>query len=222
MRLLVDKNGDGVISDNETGADVMDSWNSTVSAGQTFSSGTMDDEGNEEPAEYNVAFTIPEEQTNGPIAWRFTVYNTANENIYYQVSGISLYKGDEEDGEAVIPEVKVLQIVSDDKKDTAVNLESSNAELFKKYAKLDDYKINVTTITLSEYLKHFAEVNASDYKGIRQREHYSRSREIISIIRWIIWIIISSCLVVAPICRKQAIRMEPWHLQPGYLRMTRV
>ncbi len=58
MRLLVDKNGDGVISDNETGADVMDSWNSTVSAGQTFSSGTMDDEGNEEPAEYNVAFSI--------------------------------------------------------------------------------------------------------------------------------------------------------------------
>lgn len=165
VRLLVDKNGDGVISDNETGADVMDSWNSTVSAGQTFSSGTMDDEGNEEPAEYNVAFTIPEEQTNGPIAWRFTVYNTANENIYYQVSGISLYKGDEEDGEAVIPEVKVLQIVSDDKKDTAVDLESGNAELFKKYAKLDDYKINVTTITLSEYLKHFAEVNASDYKG---------------------------------------------------------
>ena len=50
----------------------------------------------------------------------------------------------------------------------------------------------------------------------------SRSREIISIIRWIIWIIISSCLVVAPICRKQATRMEPWHLQPGYLRMTRV
>lgn len=40
VRLLVDKNGDGVISDNETGADVMDSWNSTVSAGQTFSSGT--------------------------------------------------------------------------------------------------------------------------------------------------------------------------------------
>lgn len=125
----------------------------------------MDDEGNEEPAEYNVAFSIPEEQTNGPIAWRFTVYNTANENIYYQVSGISLYKGDEKDGEAVIPEVKVLQIVSDDKKDTAVDLESGNAELFKKYAKLDDYKINVTTITLSEYLKHFAEVNASDYKG---------------------------------------------------------
>lgn len=41
----------------------------------------MDDEGNEEPAEYNVAFTIPEEQTNGPIAWRFTVYNTAKKTF---------------------------------------------------------------------------------------------------------------------------------------------
>ena len=58
--------------------------------------------------------------------------------------------------------------------------------------------------------------------SLKEAKLEAENTEIISIIRWIIWIIISSCLVVAAICRRQATRMEPWHLQPGYLRMTRV
>lgn len=166
VRLLVDKNGDGIISENETGADILDTWNSNVSAGQTFDPGELDEKGKEDPKEYTVYYTIPEEQTNGPIAWKFIVYNTQNESIYYEVSGVSLYKGEkDDDGEAVVHEINVLQVVEDDKKGTSANLESDAASLFKKYAKLDDYKITVKTVTLSEYLKHFADVNSSDYSG---------------------------------------------------------
>ncbi|MCH5267023.1 MAG: DUF5057 domain-containing protein [Lachnospiraceae bacterium] len=163
VRLLVDKNGDGIISENETGADVLDTWNSTVSAGQTFAPGTLNDEGEEVPAEYTVSYTIPEEQTNGPIAWKFIVYSTLNESVYYEVSGVSLYKGEMgEDGKPVVHEINVLQIVSDGKDKTNANLETKN-ELFKKYADVNDYKINVKTITLSEYLNRFKEVNSGSH-----------------------------------------------------------
>lgn len=166
VRLLVDKNGDGIISENETGSDILDTWNSTVSAGQVFKPGTLNDEGEEQPAEYTVTYTIPEEQTNGPIAWKFMVYNTQNESIYYEVSGISLYKGElDNGGEPVIHEIRVLQIISDGKENTKADLDSSAADLFKKWANLKDYKIVVTSVTLSDYLKRFADVNASGFKG---------------------------------------------------------
>lgn len=156
VKFLVDTNGDGVISDKENGAETVDTWSMESSAGTTFKPGTRDEEGNEVPAEYTVSYTIPSDRTNGPIAWKFVIYSTANENIYYEKSGVSLYRGNEkenEDGEkkATVNEVRVLQVVDTGKESTQANLEEElkKSGLFGSFANnIKDYKITVKTIPL--------------------------------------------------------------------------
>lgn len=179
VKLLVDSNGDGMITDGENGSEIVDSWDSNVQTGGVYKSGTLNEDGEEVPAKYNATYTIPSDRMNGAIAWKFMVYNTSNENIYTEKSGISWYQGNmDKEGKKKVTQLKILQIISDEeyKKDSEANLEKelTRSGLFAKYAKdLDDYEITVKTVPLNSgitddpdkmgYLESFDYVNSEGY-----------------------------------------------------------
>lgn len=110
-RFLIDRNGDGVVSDKEEGGDVVDTWNAESKSGNLFTPASiktpmLDENGDEiideethekvyeeAPMEYSISYVIPENFENGPIAWKFVLYATGNKAICYEWTGVSRYTG---------------------------------------------------------------------------------------------------------------------------------
>ena len=175
VRLLVDTNYDGILTETEEGSEVVyDSYASADGGGVTYACGTLvespDGKEIEQPAQYSFSYDIkdiPNGRKNGAIAWKLIVYSISNQEYYYQKSGTSWYGGaTDSSGNAVSKyQINVLQVVSDNDQAGPMNLEDRNT-LFTKYAKdLDDYEITVTTMGLSKYMKEFEEVNSDSYAG---------------------------------------------------------
>lgn len=180
VRLYVDTNGDGIITEAEDGSELC-TWDSDAQTGAVYAAGTIDSNGKEQKAKYSISYTVDKERTNGAIAWKFEVFSTDNENIKTTVSGVSRYNGNEENDEKVKNEIKVLQVIPEEEynaSSSSANLEkeiakAKSASLFAKYAKdLDDYEITVKTIPLKKsattvdkmgYVDAFAYVNSNDY-----------------------------------------------------------
>ncbi len=195
VRLYVDSNGDGIITEAEDGSELC-TWDSDAKTGAVYAAGTKDASGVEQKAHYSITYTVDKERTNGAIAWKFEVFSIDNENIKTTVSGVSRYNGNEKNDNPVKNEIKVLQVIPDKEyKDSSskANLEkeltkAKSASLFAKYAKdLDDYEITVKTIPLSQsattvekmgYLNAFAYVNSDDYdKTSNARENFTAGGE---------------------------------------------
>lgn len=149
VKLLVDTNGDGIVTDGENGSEIVDTWDSTAESGAVYSNGT-----------YEVSYTIPDNRGNGAIAWKFVVYNVSNKQIYTQVSGVSRYAGNSSSTNDGKKTVRILQIVPDGEigqySDLHNNPEKTRKKenenkLFKKYAdELDDYEFIIDTIPLKK------------------------------------------------------------------------
>lgn len=195
VRLYVDSNGDGIITEAEDGSELC-TWDSDAKTGAVYAAGTKDASGTEQKAQYSITYTVDKERTNGAIAWKFEVFSIDNENIKTTVSGVSRYVGNEKNDEKVKNEIKVLQVIPNEEyKDSSskANLEkeltkTKSSSLFAKYAKdLEDYEITVKTIPLSQsattvekmgYLNAFAYVNSSDYdETSNARENFTGGGE---------------------------------------------
>lgn len=187
VRLYVDTNGDGIITEAEDGSEVC-TWDSDAQTGAVYEAGTKDESGKIKEAKYDITYTVDSERTNGAIAWKFEVFSIDNENIKTVTSGVSRYVGKEDkSGAKVKNKINVLQVIpAKDYKKSKANLEeelkkAKSSSLFAKYAKdLDDYEITVTTIPLSQsgttieqmgYLDAFQFVNSDQY------DEKSNSRE---------------------------------------------
>ena len=179
VRLYVDTNGDGIITEAEDGSEVC-TWDSDAQTGAVYPAGTKDEKGKIQEAKYQITYTVDSQRKNGAIAWKFEVFSIDNENIKTVTSGVSRYEGNEDkSGSKVKNKINVLQVIpSKDYKKSKANLEeelkkAKSSSLFAKYAKdLDDYEITVTTIPLSQsgttieqmgYLDAFQFVNSSQY-----------------------------------------------------------
>lgn len=190
VRLYVDTNGDGIITEAEDGSEVC-SWDSDAQTGAIYEAGTKDENGKIQEKEYQITYTVASDRTNGAIAWKFEVFSIDNENIKTVTSGVSRYEGKEDQsGAKVKNKINVLQVIpSKDYEKSKANLEeelkkSKSSSLFAKYAKdLDDYEITVTTIPLSKsgttieqmgYLDAFQFVNSDKYDNkSNSRENFS-------------------------------------------------
>lgn len=191
VRLFVDTNGDGIITEAEDGSEIC-TWDSDAETGAVYPAGTLDSSGREQLAKYTINYTIDPERTNGAIAWKFEVFSIDNENIKTVVSGVSRYNGNEKNDQKVKNKINVLQIITTEeynKTSSKANLEkelakAKSASLFAKYAKdLDDYEISVTTIPLKKsatsldkmgYLDAFEHVNSDQYEeSTNSRENFS-------------------------------------------------
>lgn len=153
-RLYVDVNGDGVLTESTSSDDYVKSSNND----KEYAPGTVDAKGRETTKTYDVSYDIPDNCIEGPVLWKFIVYNNANHSIYYSVSGVSLYRKDtnapSDENKTVL---NVLQVMSD-ADDTNENLQETNA-LFNKYKDVGYYQISVKSVTVSEYLKKFETAN---------------------------------------------------------------
>ena len=191
VRLYVDTNGDGIITEAEDGSEIC-TWDSDAETGAVYPAGTIDASGKEQPAKYTINYTIDKERKNGAIAWKFEVFSIDNENVKTVASGVSRYNGYEENDHKVKNKINVLQIIPTaeyNKTSTRANLEkeltkAKSSSQFAKYAKdLDDYEITVTTIPLSKsattidnmgYLDAFRYVNSDQYdESSNSRENFS-------------------------------------------------
>ena len=172
VKILVDTNYDGVLTDNASQSEVMyNSYDVTAKSGLVYSSGTLNEDGTEKPAEYEVSYDIkdiPTGRKNGALAWKIVIYSIDNVEYYTCMSGTSWYQGDTTSTGTKVGkyEIRVLQIVDDDSESTEANLEDSlkkSSTKFGQYANnLDDYEISVKTLSLSEWLKAFADVATND------------------------------------------------------------
>lgn len=170
-RFLIDRNGDGLISEKETGADTVDTWDVESESGNVFTPGSdkspmldeygdplMDDEGNpvyeESPKEYTVSYIIPEDMENGAIAWKFVLYCTSNHAIRYEWTGVSRYTGYQGSDSSTTDDkrklIRILQVGNDITGKANLEKELEKSGLFGKYANgLKDYKFDITTIPLT-------------------------------------------------------------------------
>lgn len=191
VRLYVDTNGDGIITEAEDGSEIC-TWDSDAETGAIYPAGTIDESGKEQPAKYTINYTIDKERKNGAIAWKFEVFSIDNENIKTVASGVSRYNGYEENDQKVKNRINVLQIIPTaeyNKTSTRANLEkeltkAKSSSQFARYAKdLDDYEITVKTIPLKKsatnieemgYLDAFKYVNSNEYDtSSNSRENFS-------------------------------------------------
>ncbi|MDE6852358.1 MAG: DUF5057 domain-containing protein, partial [Lachnospiraceae bacterium] len=191
VRLYVDTNGDGIITDAEDGSEIC-TWDSDAETGAVYPAGTIDASGKEQPAKYTINYTIDKERKNGAIAWKFEVFSIDNENIKTVVSGVSRYNGYEENDQKVKNKINVLQVISTEEYNRSSSKANLQKELtkaksesqFARYAKdLDDYEITVTTIPLKKsgttidrmgYLDAFKHVNSDEYDTTsNSRENFS-------------------------------------------------
>ena len=191
VRLYVDTNGDGIITEAEDGSEIC-TWDSDAETGAVYPAGTIDASGKEQPAKYTINYTIDKERKNGAIAWKFEVFSIDNENVKTVASGVSRYNGYEENDHKVKNRINVLQIIPTaeyNKTSTRANLEKEltkvkSSSQFARYAKdLDDYEITVKTIPLKKsatnieemgYLDAFKYVNSNEYDtSSNSRENFS-------------------------------------------------
>lgn len=185
VKIFMDVNYDGVVADNSEESEVV--YDSYVDVDPDTSAGTAGGESVDTPKQYYEYSPKAEGETdaqvvqknthrvtfdfnsyyknrgqatrrNGAIAWKFVVYDISNPEYYITKTGTSWYNGA---GSGKM-EIEVYQIVADDDDNTAVNLQSAPS-LFTTYTQnLQNYKINVTTETLSEYIAHFGSGDSKD------------------------------------------------------------
>lgn len=168
-RFLIDRNGDGIVSENETGADTVDTWDVESASGSVFTPGSnktpmldeydkpiIDEETgeqiyNETPLEYTISYIIPEDLDNGAIAWKFVLYATGNKAICYEWTGVSRYTGytgassssasdDKDDDGKKRKLIRILQITDDTSGKANLEKELEKSGLFGTYAKAPNLK----------------------------------------------------------------------------------
>ncbi len=176
VKILMDIDYDGVVSDNDEESEVVyDSYYNVdseassegdVNAPKQYYQYIYGVEGEEEKDivyknthsvsfDFNTFYQNRKQplRRNGAISWRFMVYDINNPEYYIAESGTSWYNG----SSSGKMEINVYQIIDSEDKDTAVDLESAPA-LFTTYSEnLVNYDITVETETLEEYLARFTE-----------------------------------------------------------------
>lgn len=172
VKILVDTNYDGVLTDNASQSEVMyNSYDVAAKSGLVYNCGTLNEDGTEKPAEYEASYDIkdiPTGRKNGALAWKIVIYSIDNVEYYTCLSGTSWYQGDTTATGTKVGkyEIRVLQIVDNDSEGTVANLEDSlkkSSTAFGKYANnLEDYEISVKTLSLSDWLKVFADAASDD------------------------------------------------------------
>jgi hypothetical protein len=178
IRVYMDTTYDGIISNNTKRSElVYDSINEkktytydteaatdrsgmpyTDSSGETIAV----------PKVYDYTFDIGDYYTklkqlgrqSGSVEWKFVVYRVGNKQDSISVSGTSRYVSETSGDNSV----EALQVVADADKDTSVNL-NNNTSFQKLIENLPDYKISVTTITLSDFVKQCKVEDNDDYFG---------------------------------------------------------
>lgn len=181
IRLYIDLNGDGVISDDEL---VQDTFANNSGSTYSYSGETVKDDANNVITDKNGdAITVPGEQSysydfsnnkrlylnktrkSGAITWKFVLYSISNKEYYQSVTGTSRYGRENKDTTDTQKNdnktlIKAFQIVADDQLNTQANLQNELASkdaLFKKYTdELDDYTVQVTTVSMSDFLSQIA------------------------------------------------------------------
>lgn len=159
IRLYMDINYDGQISDNEEQSELV--YDSVTDAEKYGMPSTY----KAREKEYTFSFDFVKEvyearklayRKNGAVTWKFVIYDTANENYCVTESGISWYQGSNEKAS-----IRFYQVVDNDAKGSKVDLKSqsdSSGSLFYKWTHdLADYKISADseTVTLNEYIQKY-------------------------------------------------------------------
>lgn len=152
VKLLIDKNGDGVFTEDENSSEVVKTW--PEDAGTYGESSKKD--GRYVP--YKVTYNFPKNYNRGNVSWKFVIYNTDadKKDAYIERTGISVYNG-----RKASTKVNVLQIVSDkdiDNKNYNLQkqLEATSSNTFKKYVDgAEGYKIAIDTKSVSQYRDMF-------------------------------------------------------------------
>lgn len=152
VKLLIDKNGDGVFTEDENSSEVVKTW--PEDAGTYGESSKKD--GRYVP--YKVTYNFPKNYNRGNVAWKFVIYNTAadKKDAYIERTGVSVYNG-----RKASTKVNILQIVSDkdiDNKNYNLQkqLEATSSNTFKKYVEgAKGYKITIDTKSVSQYRDMF-------------------------------------------------------------------
>lgn len=152
VKLLIDKNGDGVFAEDENSSEVVKTW--PEDAGTYGESSKKD--GRYVP--YKVTYNFPNNYSRGNVSWKFVIYNTdANKkDAYIERTGVSVYNG-----RKASTKVNILQIVSDkdiDNKNYNLQkqLEATSSNSFKKYVEdAKGYKITIDTKSVSKYRDMF-------------------------------------------------------------------
>lgn len=193
-RLYIDLNGDGVIADDEL---VKDTYGDNM--GYTWSyqgEEAKDASGNVYKDKSGAAITVPGEQTynydqlssnksfylnktkkSGAVTWKFVLYNVSTQENYQSVTGTSRYARDGEGVDNVSDknktELKIYQILDDDKVSSDANLENqlANGGLFLDYTKdLSDFTVTAKSIGLKDFE---AELTAGNIGTTTSGEDYN-------------------------------------------------
>lgn len=149
VKLLIDNNGDGVFTDDESGSEVVKTW---PAENGTYGESSKKD-GKYVP--YKVTYDLPSNYAKGNVAWKFVIYNVDKTDAYIERTGVSVYDGRTKD-----TEINALQIVSDNAiNDHAGNLEKQLNDAGSSYKTfIDDaagYSITVNTLSVSQYREMF-------------------------------------------------------------------
>lgn len=179
VRLYLDLDGNGVISDNEL---VKDTYGNNSGTTYSFSGvQATDKDGNPYVDREGKEILVPREQSfgydfsgesrlylnrnrrSGALTWRFVLYNVKSPDSYLSRTGTSWYENPNASPKKGT--LHALQIVSDTARGSAADLQTqlTKSSLFATYASnLDDYEISIDTVTLSEFKQQAATAGAGD------------------------------------------------------------
>lgn len=183
VRLYLDLDGNGVISDNEL---VKDTYENNSGTTYSFSGiQATDKDGNPYVDRAGKEILVPREQSygydfsgdnrlylnknrrSGALTWRFVLYNVQSPDSYLSRTGTSWYENPNASPKKGT--LHALQIVSDSAKGSAADLQTQLADggsLFATYASdLDDYEISIDTVTLSEFKEQAAASGVGNAAG---------------------------------------------------------
>lgn len=157
-KVYIDQNQDGKFEegladvDGSGDADALDDTGEVYYEGDVFTAG--DGEQNITPVKLSKLYF-------GLIQWKIVVYRKDNPDIHFTRTGCSVAKN--QTGQK--REIKVLQIMPDTHTENKGYLNLEENTLFTKYYNaLNDYKISVVTITVSDFQKnYFGEKFVYDY-----------------------------------------------------------
>lgn len=165
VRLYIDLNGDGIIADDELVQDTYAKGSGTTYTYAGEDTEYMDKNGKaiQIPRTQKYSYDIStnnrlyliKNRRSGAVSWKFVLYNTKTKDNYQAVTGTSRYDNPKKP-QGSKTAIKALQIVSDGKMSTSMNLENDLADtgsLFASYAtNLTDFDITVKTISLTEFV----------------------------------------------------------------------
>lgn len=192
-RLYIDLNGDGIISDDELVEDTNSAEVGSLYCTYTYvgeaEKGTdgnplykdKSGEGIKIPVTQSFSYDfannsrlyLNKTRKSGAISWKFVLYRTDNEDNYQSATGVSRYERKDSGGNNAQNSINALQIVSDAQLNTNANLQTQlkdSSSLFATYTddtNLPDYKVQVTTVGLSEFmdLVNTSKVNSTSTTG---------------------------------------------------------